>query len=328
MPAKKRSVGVGRALRQFFWMDERLEAARKAGYGTADPGWAEYELCRSSMADASHLAESADGVPSALLLYRSVIGLLLRAQLARSGIDVAATAEDLECWRHLLELPLGRPVSSKLTDEQNHLMASSLGGNGLSYLAKLVPDKRHHAVQTYGKVAQLLAAPLDADAKRAGDVLLVRWARIIGALLLLGLGTGLLVNSIGSKPNFALHAAVRVVRPHPIWGLDSSLLVDGDRTNLGFHTVEGTNQYVIIDLGSVRAVSRVDVYNRADCCRERAVPLTVEVSKDGGKFRQVGKKTDVFDRWALQFSPVDARYVRLTCRKPNSQFHLAEVEVY
>ena len=63
--------------------------------------------------------------------------------------------------------------------------------------------------------------------------------------------------------------------------------MDGDLTNLGFHTIEAPNQNVTIDLGKVRRIFRVVVYNRADCCQQRAVPLKIEVSQDNKKFRQV-----------------------------------------
>jgi F5/8 type C domain. len=117
------------------------------------------------------------------------------------------------------------------------------------------------------------------------------------------------------------------VTPHREHGRDPSLLVDGDLTNLGFHTIEAPNQNVTIDLGRVQRISRVVVYNRADCCQERAVPLKIEVSGDDGQFRQVAERKEHFEKWKADFPPTNARYVRLTDLAA-AAFHLSEVEVY
>jgi len=103
--------------------------------------------------------------------------------------------------------------------------------------------------------------------------------------------------------------------------------VDGDRSNLGFHSAGDTNPSVIIDLGKVETVSRVVVFNRADCCQERAVPLLVESSRDGLAYQRLGERTKVFFRWDVDVPRVPARYVRLTLERLGT-FHLSEVEVY
>ncbi len=103
--------------------------------------------------------------------------------------------------------------------------------------------------------------------------------------------------------------------------------MDGDLTNLGFHTIEAPNQNVTIDLGKVRRIFRVVVYNRADCCQQRAVPLKIEVSQDNKKFRQVALRKEQFEKWKADFPATDARYVRLTDLSV-AFFHLSEVEVY
>ena len=137
----------------------------------------------------------------------------------------------------------------------------------------------------------------------------------------------LAIGKATARPNLALHRPVTVVTPHPELGRDPSLLVDGDPTNLGFHTNDGPNQNVTIDLGTVQRIFRVVVYNRADCCKERAVPLKIEVSKDNKQFRQVAERKEQFEKWKADFPPTIARYVRLTDLAA-VPFHLAEVEVY
>jgi hypothetical protein len=84
---------------------------------------------------------------------------------------------------------------------------------------------------------------------------------------------------------------------------------------------------VTIDLGRAQRISRVVVYNRVDCCKERAVPMKIEVSKDGVQFRQVAERKEQFEKWKADFPSTDARYVRLIHLSAFA-FHLSEVEVY
>jgi hypothetical protein len=214
-----------------------------------------------------------------------------------------------------------------MTEEQRTLVTSALSSRGEFNLAKLSGATRSLAARAMGSLAKGLGDPLERDVRRVGAVLLMRWLRIaVTAVVLLG-ALGLLVSKATARPNLALHRPVTVVTPHPVYGKDPSLLVDGDRTNLGFHTIEAQNQHVTIDLGSVQTIYRVVVYNRADCCQERAIPLRVEVGEDTQRMRQVGERNEQFETWKLDFPPTSARYVRLTDLSAKA-FHLSEVEVY
>ena len=110
-------------------------------------------------------------------------------------------------------------------------------------------------------------------------------------------------------------------------GLDHRLLVDGDVTNIGFHTENGPNQFVVIDLGEVKKFDKVVVYNRVDCCKERAVPVRLEVSDDGVRYTKLEDRTEVFDVWTAKMLRAKGRYLRLRLLQVNP-FHLSEVEVY
>jgi hypothetical protein len=130
-----------------------------------------------------------------------------------------------------------------------------------------------------------------------------------------------------AKPNIALHRPVTISSQYPNEGLDHSLLVDGDNTNLGFHTLANGPQHCVIDLGTKRAFNTVVVTNRADCCHERAVPLQLQVSDDGQNYRTIAERRDVFDVWTADGLKVQARYVKLQLTTANF-FHLSEVEIY
>jgi hypothetical protein len=308
-------------------MDERMAAAVREGYAPGQPGWEEYELARAARTDASQLGESGEGEASALLLNRAAVTLLVAAHLARAGKALGPDATSDQYGARLGELPLGATLLGAMTEEQRTLVTSALSSRGEFSLAKLTGATRSLAARAMAALAKGLGDPLERDVRRVGAVLLMRWLKIaVTAVVLIG-GLGLLISKATARPNLALHRPVTVVTPHPVYGRDPSLLVDGDRTNLGFHTIEAQNQNVTIDLGSVQTISRVVVYNRADCCQERAIPLRIEVGDDLQRMRQVGERNEQFETWKLDFPPTSARYVRLTDLSAKA-FHLSEVEVY
>jgi hypothetical protein len=51
------------------------------------------------------------------------------------------------------------------------------------------------------------------------------------------------------------------------------------------------------------------------------------VSSDGKQWKQLARKNDVFTTWQAEFSPVEARWVRLRLAKKGI-LHLAAVDVY
>jgi hypothetical protein len=100
----------------------------------------------------------------------------------------------------------------------------------------------------------------------------------------------------------------------------------GRSVNIFFHTLEDESPWVEIDLGSVRAFSRVLVRNRQDCCKERAVPLAIEISDDASSFVEVARRQDVFDVWEAKFPTVHARYVRARALR-RTLLHLEGISV-
>lgn len=100
--------------------------------------------------------------------------------------------------------------------------------------------------------------------------------------------------------------------------------------NLFFHTTEQAEPYVDIDLGMVRAVDRVVVVNRHDCCYERARGLKILTSLDGQSFASVAERDprSIFRRWDVSIPQARARYVRLQLPGDKRILHLADVRVY
>jgi len=319
-----------RALRRFFWMDERVARARERRYGRGRPGWEEFQFGRAVLHDATLLSEPADGRTAALVLYRSAAAQLVRAQVARAGIDLEPTAAIDQCWARLAGHASVASVVADTTEEERSLINLVFSPQGEASLARLPRERRARAARALSKLARGLAAPIEAEVRRLRSLLLLRWARIgVAALALLLVVWRLTAGFRGPPPgpNLALHRWVIGSSSFKIEPTNPAQLVDGARTNLGFHSEKGPNQYVIIDLGSVRRISRVDVYNRSNCCQERAIPLRIEVSLDQMTYWQVALRNEPFEVWKAKFPATQARYIRLTDLK-NDYFHLSEVEVY
>jgi hypothetical protein len=240
-------------------------------------------------------------------------------------MDPGPTATTDECWSRLAPHPSAAAVLGTITPEERSFIESGLGLEGERLWAKLPHDQRARAALALRKFGQALGADIEADAKRLRRALRVRWLRISAVALAVGIAAWLPLRSFGH--NLALHRPVTVVTTHPAFGTDPKQLVDGDRQNIGFHTIQAPNQHVTIDLGRVQPISRVVVYNRSDCCQDRAVPLRLEISTDGKSFQLAEERHGPFERWQVELPNTPARYVRLSNQR-NEFFHLSEVEVY
>jgi hypothetical protein len=94
-----------------------------------------------------------------------------------------------------------------------------------------------------------------------------------------------------------------------------------------FHTNEEQAPWVRLDLGEVRRVHAVRIENRTSCCKERAIPLAIELSVDEKAWKVVGYRRVLFDTYTQQFEAQQARYVRLRVDR-RSVLHLLRVSVY
>jgi hypothetical protein len=93
-----------------------------------------------------------------------------------------------------------------------------------------------------------------------------------------------------------------------------------------FHTTFFDHPWVEIDLGAEHVIRSILVENRADCCRDRALPLNFEVF-NGGTWRLVTQRRAAFSTWNDSFDPVRASKVRLRHAGTNF-FHLKRISIY
>jgi len=94
-----------------------------------------------------------------------------------------------------------------------------------------------------------------------------------------------------------------------------------------FHTQEQQNPWIEFDLGTPQTFSSLKIKNREDCCSDRAVPLIVEVSSDGKKWKQLARKNEVFSTWQPEFPTAEGRWVRLRVAK-KTMLHFVSVDIY
>lgn len=111
---------------------------------------------------------------------------------------------------------------------------------------------------------------------------------------------------------------------------------DGVRSGgYGFHTAREDQPWWQVDLGVVRALDEIMVYNRCDACAERAARLVILLSLDAKSWRQVYQHdgTTFFghidDRpLTVMLGGKKARYVRLQLPQADTCLHLDEVEIF
>jgi hypothetical protein len=169
------------------------------------------------------------------------------------------------------------------------------------------------------------------------------WARRVGGWALAAVVAAIVVRAIVfifGAPNVARDKPARLSsRRANCWpgagpaGLPPSGAVDG---HLGatYDVCSGFEKepWLVVDLGGRFALSKVIVYNRADCCWGlRDLPMVVETSDDDVHYAPAGRRTMPFtqdDPWSLGISGVTARFVRVRVDAPAAEIVLSEVEVY
>lgn len=317
--------------RRFFWLDERVAEAKKLCFGPSSPGFAEYEMAKQVHAGVVQIGEAGESNGAVLLLERIEVLALLQSHLLNAGLPCLGKAHlTEEDFQQARSIPRILEVWNELSTAQQNALTVALGPDAERGVIGLDSKNRRYLASGLRKLSSALTEPLEFEANRIGRVLFIRWARI-GAAAVAALGVVLVAYGAyakaTAKPNLALHRPVTISSQYPGEGQDHSLLVDGDTSNLGFHTGGGGNQFCVIDLGAVKAFSKVVVTNRADCCQERAIPLQLEVSDDGVNYRKIAEKREVFDTWNVDKLSVKARYVKLMNLSSNF-LHLSEVEVY
>jgi hypothetical protein len=276
--ASERRRGVLRRLRGFFLLEQRLAHVQRVGFSAGDPGWPEFVLARAALADAGQLADSLESEPAASLLYRSAVLLLAQALCAHPARPLShENAPD--------GVPLLQRLLSELTGAQRPRVEWALDpSEGEARLARFSEADRRLAIDGLRAVARGLSRVLEAELAPVQRVLVARRRRITLAVALFSVASVWLGVKLLSRKNLALHKNVAVTSSCADLDVSPERLVDGNRSELGFHSEKEPDPSATIDLGRVRRLHSVQVYNRLDCCQARAVPLRLELSSDGVEY--------------------------------------------
>ena len=263
-----------------------------------------------------------------LMLDCIAVEWLVRAHLARTGHGTGTAPLGEDDWASVKHLPCVEAAWGKFSSAHLPTLMAAVGADRVAALTRLSNEDRESFAIRLRELVQDLIERLDLDANRLGWALFTRWSRMAFLALLLALLLGYAGTWVRSKtsPNIAFHRPVTASSLNG-YGPEPARLVDGITDQIGFHTNGGDQQWVVIDLGEVKKFDRIVVYNRPDCCAERAVPLRVEVSNDNRNFARIAERLETFDKWTVTGLHAEGRYLRLRNTPPNF-LHLAEVEVY
>ena len=146
---------------------------------------------------------------------------------------------------------------------------------------------------------------------------------------LLGLIAWGLVSILAAK-NIALHKRVTMSSqypgtPNPQGATDGRIV-----TPYQAHTAIESDPWIAVDLGTVRRISTVKIYNRTDWHYETSLPLTLEFSKNPTDYHAVDRRTVAFTGskpWVFTPRAASARFVRIHGH-PGGCVVLSEIKVY
>ena len=112
---------------------------------------------------------------------------------------------------------------------------------------------------------------------------------------------------------------------HPKGG--NPLLCEGK--NFAFHTERKDDvQYAVIDLGKIRDISAIFLYNRKDNEGSRTNNMHVYISKNGSNWEDVWQTKNARKTWKIIFDEKKkARFVKIELRK-KEYFHLSGIKIF
>jgi len=302
-------------------MEEAIAEARLRVGGAGEPGTEEARRALGAVEAAEALTsrrvrlDYSDGSSAAFGLFREAAWWALRAHLLHEGSDGPFPEEPTALWDKAMAGRSGACVAA--VDSEIVARARAAFGSRGWEIAQATEDIRLNELRALREVVSRLVHPLEAGMARLSSLRIMRVLRI-GTVVAVAAGTvyagGATWKSYRRGPNFALHTQASASSNFA--GYDTAAgVVDGNTSDLGMHTAQQERPWLQIDLGQMRPIRQVVVFNREDCCRDRAVPLTLEVSADGKDFREIARRDFEFSKWRATVGPVEARYLRFTSLK-------------
>jgi hypothetical protein len=317
-------------VRRVLLLEDRIAASCQRQFEPGQPGHAQFDIAlRASRCGEALFAQrtalsAEDATPAALSLFREALWWALTADALHRG--QVAPSTPAEAW----DAAVSQRETGLATLSTETLMLARRTFVERSFLASASLEFEENRkelialrVATDRVIAGLNEAAVSLRYLRA--VRIVRLATTIVCIVALLVAGGVKVQSYRRGPNLALHRPILTSSILP-GTADPSEAVDGVTSVQGFHTQEEYQPWIRIDLGKATSVREVVAYNCAEF-RSRAIPLVVELSTDGERWTEVGRREKVFSTWSAAFKPALARYVRLRVAG-RTYLHLNEIEVY
>jgi len=244
----------------------------------------------------------------------------IRATLLALGSSVAGLAED-EALRAQLTGALPEAVSFERLCE---LVTESPDIDGVEGNLRVRSAEAEALAGASRALIKVARAP-EHQLQRALARRFVRVGVTVVLLALAVIGVAETGARIARGPNLAADTPWRASSAYKGFSAEAGTC-DGNETRIFFHTNREQAPWVELDLGEPTLIGRVDVQNRRDCCRDRSFPLAIEGSLDGQEWQELGRQTEPFSKWTLEFEPTKARYVRAKALK-RTFLHLESLEV-
>lgn len=113
---------------------------------------------------------------------------------------------------------------------------------------------------------------------------------------------------------------------------NASRAVDGNTdgkfaANSVTHTASNAQAWWQVDLGAVKNIGEVVLFNRTDCCNDRLSNFEIKVSNDGATWTKVAELAGTAPPQSSYLLNATGRYVRVQLRGTNN-LSLAEVQVF
>lgn len=263
-------------------------------------------------------------VAAAVLLRGAVTHSLYAAACAR---DAAADLDSLDLAGAFPSLPPD-PARPRADPTDDARVRAALSSPDRLYFDRLSAEDAERSRWALDRAATLVRRGV--EARSLTHVRGARWGRLAAVLLLVGYATFAIVRATVLPKNIALgkpvHPSSRKHNPP-----DGKELVDGDiGTSFGIHTNIEESPNVVIDLQARYWIDTVRVYNRVDGWYDDSLPLVVELSQDGTKWDEIGRRETHFDAsppWVIDGRGKPAQFVRVRVAR-KSYLALSEVEVF
>jgi hypothetical protein len=256
----------------------------------------------------------------ALSLYQEAAFWALLAQddaLEATSLPEAFALSDQELLLSAVQSPEDLPV-----------LRSALCDRDFIATAEIPLAQQQHEAQLVSRFLRALLSRTDKNEQAIQRLLLERWLRLASLLLLTaGLTTSVILGAsrLTKKQNLAAGKPWRTssigMTCYP-----QQHRCGTARTDILFHTQEEENPWFELDLRAPTEFSIVEVFNRSDCCPDRAIPIAIEISNDKQNWKEIARREETFGTWTARVGKQKTRYIRLKSLR-RTTLHLEGIAV-